>query len=597
MRERLIENWLDSVNERSYQSAFLQMLVGEGHRVIHSTRHMGIEFGKDVISIDPDGVPCAFQLKGNPGSRLTLNQFREIRPQIIELIEQPIVYPGVQNIPHRSILVTNGEVEEEVQRAIEDMNIGLSNRGFSDQSKLSIWSRGSLLDLSLKHSGAFWTENFHIQEMLIRLYNEDGHNTANFDIFSSGFDEILKISGRERLSKAEVRRRQISASLFASFGSRKYAECNNYVAVAGVQAALYAALCASEHRHQFTWGKRGSSTREISRRNFFSTLREFSGHIGNEIIRRKGISNSEREFDINSIFLTENSLADHQLWRPRALKSMSLMSVLKIETLTSKESTPLSNDEDTAISMLTQPNQEATNLWGEAAIPQILAHAWCLRMSGVNFPAMFAEFHIIQTVIRRLNESKDGFIANPYFDAEDVIRTNVHEGVGIESGKARRDTARKSSYTVEGLFHCFVRSNFKSYAKNIWPELTRILHKSFIPGSIPSYCLWRCDEGENIDKQLVHKELWSNVQALSADTATPNVPVALRDDVVMLLAFVIFFPHRAIPEVVRFIQYELVGVWFLPQVRPEPVLRCTKNAVTKSTESMAQPAGPASLSD
>ena len=30
------------------------------------------EFGKDVIAVAPDGVPCAFQLKGNPGKRLGL---------------------------------------------------------------------------------------------------------------------------------------------------------------------------------------------------------------------------------------------------------------------------------------------------------------------------------------------------------------------------------------------------------------------------------------------------------------------------------------------------------------------------------------------
>jgi hypothetical protein len=63
--ERLVEYWLDSASERSYQPAFVQILVSDGHRVLHSTRHSPIEFGKDVISIAPDGVPCAFQLKGN----------------------------------------------------------------------------------------------------------------------------------------------------------------------------------------------------------------------------------------------------------------------------------------------------------------------------------------------------------------------------------------------------------------------------------------------------------------------------------------------------------------------------------------------------
>jgi hypothetical protein len=111
--ERLIESWLDSASERSYQAPFCQMLAGEGHLVVHSTRHAQIEFGKDVISIAPDGTPCAFQLKGNPGGRLTLGQLREIKPQLLELVTQPIVHPGVPEAArHRCYLVTNGEADE-----------------------------------------------------------------------------------------------------------------------------------------------------------------------------------------------------------------------------------------------------------------------------------------------------------------------------------------------------------------------------------------------------------------------------------------------------------------------------------------------------
>ena len=58
MLERLVEYWLDSVNERTYQPAFVQMLVNDGHCVLHSTRHAPIEFGKDVLTIAP-GLPLS----------------------------------------------------------------------------------------------------------------------------------------------------------------------------------------------------------------------------------------------------------------------------------------------------------------------------------------------------------------------------------------------------------------------------------------------------------------------------------------------------------------------------------------------------------
>ena len=65
---------MDSQTERRYQPAFIQMLVSEGWAVLHNTRHSPIEFGKDVIAHNPSGVLHCFQLKGNPGSRVTKSE-------------------------------------------------------------------------------------------------------------------------------------------------------------------------------------------------------------------------------------------------------------------------------------------------------------------------------------------------------------------------------------------------------------------------------------------------------------------------------------------------------------------------------------------
>jgi hypothetical protein len=112
---RLIEAWTDSVSERAYQTPFCHMLIHRGHRILHSTRHGALELGKDVVTVDGDGIPCAFQLKGHPGGRLRKREYGELLPQINELLYQPILYPGAPKEKHRAFLVTNGEVEEEVQ--------------------------------------------------------------------------------------------------------------------------------------------------------------------------------------------------------------------------------------------------------------------------------------------------------------------------------------------------------------------------------------------------------------------------------------------------------------------------------------------------
>jgi len=106
--ERAIESWLTRTNERNYQAAFCQVLMHQGHRVLHSSSHGPMEQGKDIITVDPDGNYHAYQTKtGNIG----LSEWREISGEIQELVELPIDYPGVDKASgHRAYLIANGQI-------------------------------------------------------------------------------------------------------------------------------------------------------------------------------------------------------------------------------------------------------------------------------------------------------------------------------------------------------------------------------------------------------------------------------------------------------------------------------------------------------
>ena len=171
MLSKLIENWLDNASEKSYQPAFCQMLISQGYTVIHSTRHCNIEFGKDVLAIAKDGVPCAFQLKGNPGGNLTLSQFREIRPQLDELINQRIEHPSVpQSVPHRSYLVTNGRIEEEVALAIGQVNATNERDGYPNR-KLETIAREQLLKWAIELEDSLWPSELTDLRTLLEILN------------------------------------------------------------------------------------------------------------------------------------------------------------------------------------------------------------------------------------------------------------------------------------------------------------------------------------------------------------------------------------------------------------------------------------------
>ena len=74
--ERVIEDWLTNSDERSYQASFVSLLVRSGHRIKYVSKHSTLEFGKDIVSVSPDGELCAYQLKAG---NVNLSVWRNVR--------------------------------------------------------------------------------------------------------------------------------------------------------------------------------------------------------------------------------------------------------------------------------------------------------------------------------------------------------------------------------------------------------------------------------------------------------------------------------------------------------------------------------------
>lgn len=568
MKEKLIEHWLDSIGERGYQSAFLQMLVGQGHTIIHSTRHTPIEFGKDVVTIGSDGIPCAFQLKGNPGSRLTLSQFREIKPQLTELVEQPIVYAGVPNTPHKCFLVTNGEVEEEVQRAIDDMNRDLSRRGFHANQRLEIVSRGQLLSWAIAHSGDFWPDDFSVHENLIRMYNVDGRDQPHLELLSKSIDAILGISEkRKNTKKPAFVRSMVAASLFVSFAVRNYVRSSNHNAITAAWASLLAMYACALERYGYKLVGDSLKAYDAARIAMFTALLEILDEVHERVLKLENFEVGQTP-DFNRIYLQGGSISDRVLWKARALKTLSLLALLRIEVRQPGSKLKLDDQQAATIRKLSEPGVTKLEIWGEAAIPQVFSHILAWRINDPTINPNMAFYSVLRWITSRNLKADDGFTPSPYHDLNDCIRSQLRSVLETNCKDISTEIQPRSTYLAEGLLHCFVRANIKSSAKSIWPDMTRLMHNSFIPEHNWEYGLWRAENGQNFSRQLPHRHLWTELQREAAQIDTPNIPRQLRSDPVVLLAFLIYYPHRAIPEAMRFLHFQICGTWFLPFPKP-----------------------------
>jgi hypothetical protein len=69
----------------------------------------------------------------------------------------------------------------------------------------------------------------------------------------------------------------------------------------------------------------------------------------------------------------------------------------------------------------------------------------------------------------------------------------------------------------------------------------------------------------------VHTKKWSDLEWEARAVWTVNIPDALRERPLLLLVMIIAFPHRGIPEAVRFLDWKLGGPWFVgPPIEKSP---------------------------
>ncbi len=130
---------------------------------------------RDVLALDPDGRPCAFQLKGAGGSSISLSQWTKggLQAQVINLVSTAITHPSIKSAEHhRSIFVTNGMLVEEVSESIEKMN-----KAWHKQSlpyELEVMVVGQLRDWALALDTDLWPTEPDDVRTLLEMFLEEG---------------------------------------------------------------------------------------------------------------------------------------------------------------------------------------------------------------------------------------------------------------------------------------------------------------------------------------------------------------------------------------------------------------------------------------
>ena len=538
MIEKLLENWLDSASERSYQAVFVQMLAAEGYTVLHSTRHCLLEFGKDILAVAPDGVGCAFQLKGDARGRMTISHFRsEIQGQLLQLASQTPAYPGFPQGVHRSYLVSNGQFEEEVQTAVAQMNAG------PIPSKIELWSRGKLLELCQKHGVSLWPSELADNRALLELYLSPPRAQLPIETLCGMLESVLKLGENDALlSERELERATASATWLTGISTFTFAEADNHQAVAYAWTICCVVLVAAWLRHGRQRTRQLEMALELSEAALLDAL---TAHW-EEIESRQSLVEGEP--------LTDSLI--HQ-WRIATV--YGLLTSLAI----ANTQRPILEDGSAGrLAVWLKSGQHRPGLWGEGALGNLAPWLVWLRSADATTKVDREIESIVQVVVQQNQSGNRIALASPYYGFEEIVRHFIEHPLVHRPGGLARETGGGSSWVAELSLHLLVRTNLKGACRSVWPAYSRLAHRRFVMDESWHFCLRRAPGGVEETKIYPATYSWNQLRSdalVGADVQ--KVPEYLADRPWLLSMWWQVAPHRLDRDSLRVFVERLVPGW------------------------------------
>lgn len=526
MQERLLENWLISVNEKSFQIPFCQLLTGEGYQVVHMSRHGPFESGKDILAIDPDGIPCAFQLKGSAG-KISQKEWAKYVDQAVRLVEIPIVHPSIdENKIRKVFFVTNGELDEEVRLEISDRNRDWERRGLSP---LRTIVKGELLARFLKLHDNLWPKELIAYKELLELYLEDGSGYLDKPKFAKFLQNILQTT--DKTNKTEQIRSLSSLALITQYAMYPFTEKKNYVAVIESWVIYLASMVSFVT--QFGIQEKYWKT------NFDLALNATDQAFSDLIDELQ-----ERPFLVEG-----NPMVDSPFYHGRITWLAGLISAYALW----KKSGDKSWSEEKAYSFVFS-NQKHIRLWGEAAFPQLLSTSWFLRSCGIEHRASGLIDALARGICSINLESDGNGLADPYHGLGEVIINNA----GLPE-TPQKENFKGRSYSLESVIHLLTRWGWRGVLEELWPKITKIDFVEYKTDKPWEFCIWHTETGKLTVHQPKFPQSWRELQEEASKSDLEYVPKIFIENPTVLLLFLIVYPHRATKDTIKFLDDSFVN--------------------------------------
>jgi hypothetical protein len=518
--ERIIENWLNDSNERGYEIPFAQSLISSGYSVLHISSHGPYEQGKDIISIDPDGVPCAFQLKDE---KITLNEWRKISGEVTDLIEIPIQHPSIDSsISHRSVLVTNKEITDPARATINSLNEGLKNRNFPP---LELITGTQLLRQLIDTHGSYLPvgiEDFHLFLELVLTNGRDNLDKEKFVKFLESF--VLS----DINSEIEIKRMLSSLVLLIQYIFGSFEKEENHIQIVEgwtffLNYLLY--LVVNQDLSEEYW----KDTFEL----IFEKINYQIALLKEEIFERDNFL--EPGWDGGLFYRGRLGLIGG--W----ISAYELVNLEIIEEY----------DIDENVVEFIEDQFDNMWFWGESSTPHFLAMSILLEKYGdESFSVNILTDMLNKLVLENNRYSGDGF-PDPYLCLTDVLEIEY----GVFPEEVDKSSFVGYSYHLDPIVKLFVLKCKKSILEAVWKGISYILHSMFVADTFEDFFLYRCKKGNHNEFFYEIPQSWSKLKQISKEKIT-SIPPILLEISHYIFYLLLIYPHRLNEDIIKILYSE-----------------------------------------
>ena len=515
MIENLVDVWLTEASERSYEAAFGQLLVIEGHRVIQGPMHHAHEHGKDIIAWDCDENLCVYQLKSGTG-KLDVSTVRKMQDQLLTAAAAAVMHPSLPRprLPDRVVVVTNQAATGPAQsliRALSEANRSLQRAPYQLTEHAELASRfvaaqGSLLPSSPKALNAYLT-----------LFLADGRGELPRKEFFWLLEDILPVVGRK--PRAAAAARAISAAaLTTALALRKWADAGNHAEVA------------------MGWVCFATQILRVAEKYSLGEVRWYASYrLALEEARRYARQLLEEATAAEDLVIPDP--AEALVHGVRVVKVCGLVSAFVVSE---KIEFGVRHPYRGSAGELVLRELECFRVVGEIQAPDYFLSILAVNETGQYSIATTMLLSWVRTVARANQKGSSNPLPDPYHSVEDVLL----DGLPPKGAVLGAETFAERAYTVEVGIRWAARRLWRQGLTAVWGDVTKLSHHRFEFARRSDYFARRTDRGRWASRFYATPTRWSELLAKAEDRDISELPKTLRRCPEFVPFYCLALPHR-----------------------------------------------------